>query len=369
MNGQWLGRYEGNQAGAIYFNVDELLDTFAGSAYLHPHDSKFPSSHVVFTMANKSLEQTFKTAGLLPINPVTAVTDQWDNIKHLYPSMNFSKEAEVTAKLRADKLELSWKTDIGIEGKAVLERSHAKWPSLLVPEREVDDWPRFKSFVTDLEPRRYMFRGQTRNWRLQTTYHRRGRADLRRYRLEDVPTLHRHLSGRTRHFYNINDADQTGAFYSLIQHHGYPTPLLDWTYSPFVAAFFAYRHVEAEPKDSKVRIFCFDLKAWLQKHPSILFVDGPVLHFSVAEFLAIENERMVPQQSVSSVTNVDDMESFIRFRETAEDATYLRAIDLPSRARGQVMRELQTMGITAGSLFPGLDGACEELTERFFPCS
>jgi len=24
------------------------------------------------------------------------------------------------------------------------------------------------------------------------------------------------------------------------------------------------------------------------------------------------------------------------------------------------------MGITAGSLFPGLDGACEELRERFF---
>jgi hypothetical protein len=32
----------------------------------------------------------------------------------------------------------------------------------------------------------------------------------------------------------------------------------------------------------------------------------------------------------------------------------------------QPMRELSVMGITAGSLFPGLDGACEELKERFF---
>jgi hypothetical protein len=31
------------------------------------------------------------------------------------------------------------------------------------------------------------------------------------------------------------------------------------------------------------------------------------------------------------------------------------------------MRELALMGITAGSLFPGLDGACEELRERLFP--
>jgi hypothetical protein len=31
-----------------------------------------------------------------------------------------------------------------------------------------------------------------------------------------------------------------------------------------------------------------------------------------------------------------------------------------------VMRELDLMGINAGSLFPGLDGACQQLKERFF---
>jgi hypothetical protein len=29
-------------------------------------------------------------------------------------------------------------------------------------------------------------------------------------------------------------------------------------------------------------------------------------------------------------------------------------------------RELNRMGVTAGSLFPGLDGGCEELKARFF---
>lgn len=32
----------------------------------------------------------------------------------------------------------------------------------------------------------------------------------------------------------------------------------------------------------------------------------------------------------------------------------------------EVMRELSYMGITAGSRFPGHDGACEELRERNF---
>jgi hypothetical protein len=89
------------------------------------------------------------------------------------------------------------------------------------------------------------------------------------------------------------------------------------------------------------------------------------LHFSIFEFSAIENERMIPQQAVSTVTNVDDIEAFIKLKEV-DTTPYLSAIDLPVGERKKVVRELGYMGITAGSLFPGLDGACEELRERNF---
>jgi len=39
---------------------------------------------------------------------------------------------------------------------------------------------------------------------------------------------------------------------------------------------------------------------------------------------------------------------------------------LPVRERKLVIRGLSYMGITAGSLFPGLDGACEEFAQRNF---
>jgi hypothetical protein len=74
---------------------------------------------------------------------------------------------------------------------------------------------------------------------------------------------------------------------------------------------------------------------------------------------------MIPQQAVSSATNVDDIESYIKSKETG-GKSYLQMIDLPVKERDLALRELSVMGITAGSLFPGLDGACEELRERFF---
>ena len=74
---------------------------------------------------------------------------------------------------------------------------------------------------------------------------------------------------------------------------------------------------------------------------------------------------LTPQQSISSVTNIDDIESYIRSLES-EERRYLHIVNLPLKERPLVMRELSMMGITAGSLFPGFDGACEELRERHF---
>jgi hypothetical protein len=70
---------------------------------------------------------------------------------------------------------------------------------------------------------------------------------------------------------------------------------------------------------------------------------------------------------VSMVTNIDDLEQSIAIRERESGKSYLSAIDLPASERRTVMRELDMMGINAGSLFPELDGACDQLRERFFP--
>jgi len=109
-----------------------------------------------------------------------------------------------------------------------------------------------------------------------------------------------------------------------------------------------------------------DKIGWEQQFEPVAAIAFGRPHFSMVEPLSIENPRALPQQSVSSVTNLDDVETFIQNQEISTEREFLSAIDLPFASRRKVMQELSAMGITAGSLFPGLDGACEELRGRFF---
>ena len=318
---------------------------------------------------DKSPNFRFRTETIQAIDKSTGNAVSWESVASQYPeSVVFSKYADVTGVCDTQSLNLSWATDIGVKGSCALPRSRTELPSDLIAMR--CDWNSFKEHVSGLVPRHFLFRGQNKPWRLRTPFHRSGRAEMHRFVLGDVPALHKHLSSRTKHVFNLRDADQNGAFYSLVQHHGYPTPLLDWTYSPYVAAFFAYRHIsnvasKSAASEESVRILIFDHVKWSKDWVQVLNLVRPSPNFSVCEFIAIENERVVPQQSVSTLANVDDIEGHVLSKES-DTRKYLRAIDLPVSERRRVIRELGYMGVTAGALFPGLDGACEELAERNF---
>jgi len=370
MNGQWLGKFTGSSGdGNIVVNIDERETYYQGVAYTHPDNRALPSSFAYFKTKNKELKCQLRTDALLPLDPSTTNVTTWDLIKDKYPNLVFSNYADVTISLENGALTLSWKTDLGGTGHCVLPHSEAGETSKLNATKS--DWGDFKNYVSSLSGRRFLFRGQKDARRLRTSFHRTGRADLVRFSNEDVTALRNHLSAKTKHVFNFGVPDEFGAFLNLIQHHGYPTPLLDWTYSPYVAAFFAYRKIsndmaaKADP-DARVRVFVFDQQEWKTDWQQILLLLFPGPHFSIGEFMSIENERMIPQQAATTVTSLDDIESYIRAKEEIKNKTYLSAIDLPVRERREVVRELRYMGITAGSLFPGLDGACEELAERNF---
>ncbi|MBN8991594.1 MAG: FRG domain-containing protein [Rhizobiales bacterium] len=370
MLGQWIGTFSSDTEGNILVDIDDYGTYYGGYAVLRPVDPQLPIVYVGIRTPDKS------DAATLNVTPMAFNRSYdphpWSAVRQDFPGVSFPDSAEVNVRHERGSLAINWNTSLGVAGASLIGPSHASSPSTYVAMPEVTDWSSFSQYVRGLSPYDFMFRGQTNNtWRLRTSFHRTGRCDLIRYSTQDMPTVQKHLSARTRNFFFLAEPLQYGAFVSLIQHHGYPTPLLDWTHSPFVAAYFAYRAVsnkvarEASNND-KVRIFMFSKARWLNDQGQIIKLAPMYPHFSVLDALAIENPRMIPQQGISSITNVDDIERYIDHMERARGTTYLQVFDLPVIERPRVMRELAIMGVTAGSLFPGLDGACEELRERFF---
>ncbi len=367
MKGQWIGEYAGSSAGLAIVELDEIDGHLKGAASIWTNNLHLPATYAIIT-APLNHDKFELRSPLLPIDRQTGDPSNWNLISQKYPGVRMPTEAISKWARHGDLLYVSWDTNIRTHGIAVLHRAHTDRPSNYQPSSSYS-WEMFKSYAATLEPHRFIFRGHHDNrWRLESRFHRTGRTDLLRYIHEQIPIVHQNLTGLTNHLFDLSRPHETAAFYGLLQHHGYPTPLLDWTYSPFVAAYFAYKSLPSERMrtSSYVRIFIFDRKEWINDFPQILKIAPVQPHFSLLEPLSIEKRRMLPQQAMSSVTNLVDIESYLLEAESKMQKTYLRVIDLPASQRSQVMRELSMMGITAGSLFPGLDGACEQMKERFF---
>lgn len=373
MKGQWIGIYSGSNQGQtnqgeIIVELDEQSDCYLGWAYLYDSREGYPHVSALIRTPTKELEQEFEVS-VGPIDADVAGISSWDNIKSQFPNFQFPSTAQVKASLVGTSLQLKWTTNIGTTGYALIPKSNAEKRSELVASK-VGTWKEFKEFVSSFPSRKYIFRGQKQSsdWRLRTHFHRSGRSDLKRLIYQDIPELYRATVNITSHKFNLLTPDERGAFYALVQHHGYPTPLLDWTYSPFVAAFFAFSELSKKIEDSteQCRIHVFDAQQWNTDFSQMVHVAGVRPHFSIFVPLALGNPRMIQQQALATLTNVDDMESYIRNREREGGKVYLQAIDLPAISRAEVMKDLDMMGITAASLFPGIDGVCKYQKERLF---
>ena len=234
------------------------------------------------------------------------------------------------------------------------------------------NWTEFRTSVHDLVQKRVVafWRGQRDNaWKLQTTFHRKNPRNwtIEQYLGKVVSELEYHACAMNNEILNLGDPVKLAAFLGQLQHHGFPTPLLDWTLSPYIAAYFAFREIDdQEPQNDLVRIFAFDhitfATDWEQ--PTELLSTSPFI--SVIKPLPRHNSRILPQQGRFTVTNVIDMEAHLSQMEKRQEKTYLYRMDLPVSEKKLVMAELDTMGINEMTLFPDFDGLCRYMKEVFF---
>lgn len=207
------------------------------------------------------------------------------------------------------------------------------------------------------------FRGHgSHAFRLEASLYRAGRTQLGRYCAETLPLFHSHVEAVTNRRLNLGDSADYSTLLGLAQHHGLPTPLLDWTDSPYIAAFFAFSDAlenrSVRPNATRVRVYALTRSFIERFSPQIVTLPFLEPYVCFLQVSPRENPRLYAQQGRFLVSNVGNIEQYICNIERRFETRYLMAAEIPVSFASQALEDLAFMGVTAASLFPGLDGVC-----------
>jgi hypothetical protein len=242
----------------------------------------------------------------------------------------------------------------------------------------LSSWNQFMELTSGLDG--WAFRGQqSAAWHLESSLSRYMRAyvhDKSEWRAREERAI-RVFRRKAHNFLDhpallVNDL----RCLALMQHHGAPTRLLDFTKSPFVAAFFA---LERAVDDSAIFALntpaLWNNRALPRANPGLTrdVIDPRVEGRFDQYFFCNCNEviwfgeptemddRLIAQSGTFVVPGVIDkpLQEILDGYDASEEL--LHKIVLPATVRVDAMKWLYRMNITNASLFPGLDGLARSI--------
>lgn len=283
-------------------------------------------------------------------------------------------------------------------------------------EITVDSWNDITSLfakITDKVPD-WAFRGQAdETWDLSTKFER----EARDYRCQD-PYWFRNREKyviqdlqRRAHQYiqNLPESENNIEWLSILQHHGGPTRFLDFSYSSYIALFFAvetakfasaiwavnirklfeqlskitaYSSIEKEGRYDriiKMNNQWADAVIKERKNDNVVFLVEPFkqherISIQQGLFLFPGNIEMSFESNICSFfeLNFDKLSSEnarnIKLSEIDRfdfSSVSICKIVVPSSLHSKVLFELHNMNITSATLVPGFDGFARSLSYRF----
>lgn len=243
-------------------------------------------------------------------------------------------------------------------------------------ETEVSSWNEFVSLTAELDG--WAFRGQQdASWALWSSLSRYLGAfipDRSTWRMREERAIR--IFRRKAHNYigNAETLQDDLRCLALMQHHGAPTRLLDFTKSPFVAAFFALENAVSD-----AAVFALNTPALWNATPAcdhtltrdtidprkkgnfehyFLHTDSQILWIGEPEEM---DQRLVAQSGTVVVPGVVDKSLDEILNEYPWDEPLIKKIVLPRRVRDEGIKALYRMNITNATLFPDLDGLARSI--------
>lgn len=248
----------------------------------------------------------------------------------------------------------------------------------------------------DLHPhlkKGWIYRGQRdSNWEIKTSFERL--CDSTPIKSADREFVERALIRdfkRSFHHYSSNcpDDSSTIEWLSIMQHHGAPTRLVDFSYSPYVAAYFAIEDAISNDENSMASIWAIDqkwametsselLKSNSKKNPKQLlkytdleaekhwkhyFYEQPFIKLAMPVNPFKLNERLRIQRGIFMCTGdighsfKDNLVNMPGHKDHVEKIN----IKIDRKFRQEALRTLNDMGISRTNLFPGIDGFAQSL--------
>lgn len=264
---------------------------------------------------------------------------------------------------------------------------------------EVNEWQELLKLEPEFGGR--LYRGQAdANWPLTTSLARTVEMNNLQYGYEPEDILYGERGSlrtfRSRaHFYldSLPPIDDHVAWLALMQHHGTPTRLLDFTQSIYVAVYFALINSNTECcvwsiDDGWLRDEGVKIAANFNLEPSNTLRYGGLRTIYEAankivegnsfdderdsDFLGvlmIDLERQIPRASIQQGVFLMPTKLGASFEENlfsldASEYSPVQKIVFKPEIRNHALMHLRSMNITAETLFPGIDGFARSLIQQ-----